>query len=307
MVVLSEKAKGKQRAIEPINDDSAELLTKRPLIIRFTDGLSDLTLTLQTEDTVRRIKQQIREHRPQVGHRRLRLIHAGQILVDNVNFFDWLKNLEKQQRRSKKAANKKSDDEVSNTESGRGAPDVSASDHNSASSPIWLHCLIGEEITEGEKDEERVQERQIKPARGFDRLAAAGFSAEDIASFRRTFHSQSAGNYIDTEFVGDDEDYDEHAHVLEEQWIDSLDSSSGGSEVLHTSAVTILQGLMVGFFFPLLPFFFLIESRPAIFWENGQASEAASSVIFSKKMQMALVLGFISNITFGLWRFLLGT
>ena len=74
---------------------------------------------------------------------------------------------------------------------------------------------------------------------------------------------------------------DEHARALEEQWIDSLDSGSGGSEVLHTSAVTILQGLIIGFFFPLLPFFFLNESRPAVFWEDGRLSETVSSVLFS--------------------------
>ena len=45
---------------------------------------------------------------------------------------------------------------------------------------------------------------QIKPLRGFDRLAAAGFSEEDIANFRRTFHSQSTSDYLDG--VGEDDD-----------------------------------------------------------------------------------------------------
>ena len=50
------------------------------------------------------------------------------------------------------------------------------------------------------------KQTQIKPLRGFDRLAAAGFSEEDIANFRRTFHSRSAMNYLDLEPLGDDED-----------------------------------------------------------------------------------------------------
>lgn len=44
------------------------------------------------------------------------------------------------------------------------------------------------------------QEAQLKPLRGFDRLAAAGFSEEDIANIRSQFHSQSSGNFLDEEF-----------------------------------------------------------------------------------------------------------
>ena len=34
----------------------------------------------------------------------------------------------------------------------------------------------------------------------------AGFSEDDIAQFRRTFHSQSSGNYLDSDLPGDGED-----------------------------------------------------------------------------------------------------
>jgi hypothetical protein len=50
------------------------------------------------------------------------------------------------------------------------------------------------------------QQAQLKPLRGFDRLAAAGFSEDDIANFRRTFHTQSSENYLDLEPLGEDED-----------------------------------------------------------------------------------------------------
>ena len=50
------------------------------------------------------------------------------------------------------------------------------------------------------------QEAQIKPLRGFDRLAAAGFSEDDILNFRRQFHSRSAADYLSTaEFPTDEE------------------------------------------------------------------------------------------------------
>ena len=45
----------------------------------------------------------------------------------------------------------------------------------------------------------------MQPVRGFDRLASMGFSESDIANFRRQFHSQSAGNYLDMEFETEEE------------------------------------------------------------------------------------------------------
>jgi DUF2407 C-terminal domain len=51
-----------------------------------------------------------------------------------------------------------------------------------------------------------IQETQIKPLRGFDRLGAAGFSEDDILNFRRQFHSRSAADYLATaEFPTDEE------------------------------------------------------------------------------------------------------
>jgi len=41
--------------------------------------------------------------------------------------------------------------------------------------------------------------------RGFDRLAVAGFSDADIASFRRQFHNQSSSNYLDMDFETEEE------------------------------------------------------------------------------------------------------
>lgn len=73
---------------------------------------------------------------------------------------------------------------------------------------------------------------------------------------------------------------EEHARNLEEQWIDSLDD--GRTSAIEPSvSTTLLQGLIVGFFFPLIPFFFLREARPAVFWANGSAQERNSTVVFS--------------------------
>jgi DUF2407 C-terminal domain len=143
---------------------------------------------------------------------------------------------------------------------------------------------------------------QIQPARGFDRLTAAGFSEADIANFRRQFHSQSSANYLDTEFETEEECEffyihpvknccfiyacihldSEHARALEEQWIDSLDNTATAS-LSQTSSTnsSVLQGIILGFFFPLLPFFFMRTTKMAVFWDDGSECESPSSVIFS--------------------------
>lgn len=69
--------------------------------------------------------------------------------------------------------------------------------------------------------------------------------------------------------------------ILEEQWIESMDSGADSTLSLAAASMTILQGLIAGFFFPLLPFFFIRDSYPAVFWEDGSTQERTSSVIFS--------------------------
>jgi hypothetical protein len=60
-----------------------------------------------------------------------------------------------------------------------------------------------------------------------------------------------------------------------------MDGGPGESSRSTTVPTTILQGVLTGFFFPLLPFFFFREARPAVFWENGRLQDSGSSVIFS--------------------------
>lgn len=79
-------------------------------------------------------------------------------------------------------------------------------------------------------------------------------------------------NYVDAE----------HARALEEQWIDSIDNA--GSATLSqssSSSSSFLQGVLVGFFFPFLPFFFMSSRKPAAFWEDGSEQEPSVNVIFS--------------------------
>ena len=115
--------------------------------------------------------------------------------------------------------------------------------------------------------------------------------------------------------------------MLEEQWIDSIDNAGSASlsQSAASSSASVLQGVIVGFFFPFLPFFFMRNRKSAAFWEDGNEEEPTSNVIFSsvnysirlytksltfifftrRRMKMGLVVGFFINVLFGMWRFLL--
>ena len=71
--------------------------------------------------------------------------------------------------------------------------------------------------------------------------------------------------------------------MLEEQWIDSIDNAGSASlsQSAASSSASVLQGVIVGFFFPFLPFFFMRNRKSAAFWEDGNEEEPTSNVIFS--------------------------
>ncbi len=55
--MLSEKAKGKRRAVEPVEPDPHP---DRALVIRFTEGIADLTFSISKQDAVRDVKRMVR-------------------------------------------------------------------------------------------------------------------------------------------------------------------------------------------------------------------------------------------------------
>lgn len=58
--MLSEKAKGKQRAVDPELDGEPSRTESRNLTIRFTEGISDLVLFVTSTDAVRDVKTKVR-------------------------------------------------------------------------------------------------------------------------------------------------------------------------------------------------------------------------------------------------------
>ncbi|RPD62575.1 hypothetical protein L226DRAFT_458376 [Lentinus tigrinus ALCF2SS1-7] len=290
---LSEKAKGKQRAVAP-DADAVTTPPSKALTIRFTEGIPDLTLQVAEKDSVKEVKAKIRLARPQLEDRRLRLIYSGQLLADNTQLYPRIDSVEQKRKRPT----------LSSSGGEEGDEDGETS---SIVAPTWLHCSVGPQLKDGEEEEGRIQTAQLKPLRGFDRLAAAGFSEQDIANIRLQFHAHSAGDYLDEEF-DDQEDFDEHARALEEQWIDSLDGGSSASLANSPPAVSSLHnGILLGFFFPLMPIFFFRATKPALFWDDGSEHEAMTPSIFSRRMQMGIVVGFLLNVLFGLWTYLLSS
>lgn len=56
--MLSEKAKGKQRDVGPTDAPPSSSEPKK-LVIRFTEGVPDLTLYVEENDTIRDIKRNV--------------------------------------------------------------------------------------------------------------------------------------------------------------------------------------------------------------------------------------------------------
>ncbi|KAH8113491.1 hypothetical protein DFH11DRAFT_303829 [Phellopilus nigrolimitatus] len=81
----------------------------------------------------------------------------------------------------------------------------------------------------------RHKNAQIRPLWGFNRLAAAGFSEDDIANFRRTFHSQSSGNYIDTQQLGEDEDSDRRRTRASVRRTRSFTDATAKMQLVHSA------------------------------------------------------------------------
>ena len=164
---LSEKAKGKQRA-DVIQEDVPDRdgpTPPRSLMVRFTEGFEDLVLHVTEHDLARDVKTkvhplsscssilsvhaillcrwtQIREARPQLQRRRLRLIHAGRLLTDETQLASWLGTLEERQLRAATKGKDETDPLALLIPPGPSVP----------GSVPWLHCSVGAPLSDGEED-----------------------------------------------------------------------------------------------------------------------------------------------------------
>lgn len=87
---------------------------------------------------------QVRDARPELQRRRLRLIHSGRLLTDGTFIYSWLTSLEDKQRKAVK--------------------EVTAEEVPSVSQALtWLHCSVGPELTQEEEEEENLTQVRLPP------------------------------------------------------------------------------------------------------------------------------------------------
>lgn len=97
---------------------------------------------------------------------------------------------------------------------------------------VWLQCAVGDLLSPTTASEEATLPLgpTARPLSGFDRLAEAGFSDEDIQQVRQQFYAEHdlrppVGQNDQHQA---DEDDNEHARAMEEQWLEGLNPSQDG-------------------------------------------------------------------------------
>ncbi|KAI5842706.1 DUF2407 C-terminal domain-containing protein [Tricharina praecox] len=235
------------------------------LTIRFTTGDGDLILPLPApqSSTTHTIKQHIRQSRPTLSSRKLRLIHAGKVLPDGPALSTLLP-------------------------------------HNNPS--IFIHCSVGEPLSPDElateesplippeglgaeasytqQQQQQQQQQSTLPAQlGFDRLLTQGFSEGEVAALRAQFARLNP----DVDVNGA-----EDVRALEDRWID--ESVGQGQEVVGGAGggagtyEDMLLGTAIGFFWP------------ATIWL------AREEGVFTQRRRYAVFAGLCVNLFFGVVR-----
>ncbi|KAG5363520.1 DSC E3 ubiquitin ligase complex subunit 3 [Yarrowia sp. B02] len=229
------------------------------LVIRFSNGIPDLDIDVNDvrHINVSWVKQQIRLRvGGSVTSKRLRLINQGRLLSSSTSFArDVIK--------------------VVDPENGvDGMP------------TIYLHCSVGDTLSEqelAEEVDEQPQRSTLPELRGFDRLRTAGFSEEEISDLRRQFRNIYGGITSDNNL--------EQMQNLEEEWIDNGVNAGGAPNVdLNPGGGTFagdLIGMLMGLFLGILSIYFLQEQS-----------------LFSKRQQRAITAGLAVNFAFNVLRYL---
>jgi DSC E3 ubiquitin ligase complex subunit 3, ubiquitin-like domain/DSC E3 ubiquitin ligase complex subunit 3, C-terminal domain len=183
--------------------------------IRFSSSsLTDLEITIPDVNdtpppTVTALKEQIRYLRPlETYNRRLRLILAGKVLNDHSP----LKAIESNRVRRPSIP--------------LSPPSVKGKEKETTSDRLWIHCSMGEPLSDKEfEEEERDKQTQstLPLAVGFDRLRSAGFSEDDIASLRAQFQRFHRSRSEDADSVD--------VTAMEERWLDEMIGMGGSASI----------------------------------------------------------------------------
>lgn len=240
--------------------------------------------------------EQLREREPHLRGRRLRLIHFGRVVADGVRLASWLDVLASRQsgldeeatalervalvkqyvpdgsyvlhlappdEGSAKQRGKMRQlllDELDEAESTDG---VAALADVLRLPTVHLQCSVGGSVSDEEAGDtgETAAAAAAPESRGFDRLRqTAGLSEQDVELMRAQFRASTGFHLARSGDVLRQRDEEEHARALEEQWIESAGDQPLAFGESGSVSFEVLKGLLIGFFFPLIPLFFSHES-----------------------------------------------
>jgi hypothetical protein len=278
------------------------------VVVRFSTSDPDLVLRVQQPGATSALtlKQQIRAQlSPPQSESRLRLIHAGKVIPDDLALG---KSLHARVPPPPRADGK--------SEKAKGKLPVK---EHAEASRVYVHCSIGDALAPGELvteaqaaiDADATLASTIQqdlgtssildghapastttPApRGFDRLLTAGFTSAEVATLRTQFLAIQAHTHTpDTMPTGQD------LLALEELWLDNGsntataggDTAGGFGGEDSRGLDDLIWGNLMGFFWPVGAMFWLMR-------EEG---------VWSGRRQTAVLAGFVMNLTFGLFRML---
>ena len=282
--------------------------TPLDLVVRFSTSNPDIILTIAqpSKTSTLRLKQRLREHLDApASQSRLRLIHSGKVLQDTAAL-----------AKSVTVARPPPSHDDDKSEKAKGKQPVR--DTKPAAARVYIHCSIGDKLSDSEiTSEARLAEEADQalvsktaapttatgdtaatqdastttPApRGFDRLLNAGFTQAEVAQLRTQFLAiQSHSHTPDTMPSGPE------LLALEERWLDNGSNAAtaggedgaGGSPSEDAGGLEdMLYGNLIGFFWPVGAMFWLMR-------EEG---------VWSRRKQIAVLSGFLVNITFGFLR-----
>lgn len=241
--------------------------------------------------------EQLREREPRLRGRRLRLIHFGRVVADGVRLASWLDvlasrqgGLDEESTALERVALVKQyapdgsyvlhlapPDEGSAKQRGKmrqllldELDDAQPTDGVVALADVLrlptvhLQCSVGGSISDeeaGDTDETTAAVAAAPESRGFDRLRqTAGLSEQDVELMRAQFRASTGFHLARSGDVLRQRDEEEHARALEEQWIETAGDQPLTFGESGSVSFEVLKGLLIGFFFPLIPLFFSHES-----------------------------------------------
>ncbi|KAK5111982.1 hypothetical protein LTR62_004516 [Meristemomyces frigidus] len=292
------------------------------IVIRFSSSAPDVALSVSEpgSTSVISLKQQLRTHlSPPASESRLRFIYSGKVLTDASALSAHLRPTA-----PPPAAGTRSNGNDSKSAKAQGKQPVRDGDGKgkvgAAVPRVYIHCSVGDLLTAAELAIDKQSAREADEAlrsqttldavvpsatidsngnathttttpapRGFDRLLTAGFTATEITSLRTQFRAiQSHSHTPDTMPTGPG------LLALEEAWLDNGSANTttgdgvpGGFEGEDVGGLDdMLWGNLIGFFWPVGAMCWMVR-------EEG---------VWSRRKQIAVLSGFLVNLTFGFLR-----